>query len=100
MPTLLPPLLFAAHSLSSPIFLQTAFFRGIKEVQKGKLNNPNDRVEIKKNHFLVNVTILVQNKHSLNNEALVWICDANDGHKYSPKATSGAIVFLFGRAEY
>ena len=78
--TSLPTLPPAAHSLPFPGFLLTSFFSGIKEVQKGKLNNPNYRIE-KKAHFHVNVTILPQNKHSRNNEALVWICDVEDGHK-------------------
>lgn len=34
-----------------------------------------------KTHFHVNVTILPQNKHSRNNETLVWIHDAEDEHK-------------------
>lgn len=45
--TILPPTPPAAHSLPFSRFLRTSFFRGIKEVQKGKLNNPNYRVEKK-----------------------------------------------------
>lgn len=78
--TLLPTPPPAAHSLPFSKFLRTSFLSIIKEVQKGKLNNPNYRIE-KKTHFHVNVTILQPNKHSRNKEALVWICDVEDGHK-------------------
>lgn len=37
----------AAHSLPFSRFLRTSFFSSIKEVQKGKLNSPNYRIEKK-----------------------------------------------------
>lgn len=70
----------AAHSLPFSRFLRTSLLSIIKEVQKGKPNNPNYRIE-EKTHFHVNVTVLQPNKHSRNKEALVWICDVEDGHK-------------------
>lgn len=54
----------AAHSLLLFSFLWTSFFSSIKEVQKGKANNPNYRLE-KETHFHVNVTSL-QTVTSLN----------------------------------
>lgn len=67
LPPTRPPV---AHYLPFSRFLRTSFFSSFKEVQKGKLNNPNYRME-KETHFHVNVTILQQNKHRGNNEALV-----------------------------
>lgn len=63
-------------------FLWTSFFSSIKEVQKRKLNNPNYRIEKSRAHFHVNVTIVQQNKHSRNNEALVRSFNVGDGYAY------------------